>query len=70
MAEYANADFLECEYSGEKDGIRCVTAWCAAENIGSRRVLEKAGMKFVRTEKDGLAVGEKTFDKLIFAYHA
>ena len=50
-------------------GIRMVTAWCAAENSGSRRVLEKAGMKLVRTEKDGLTVGEKTYDKLIFAYH-
>jgi hypothetical protein len=26
-------------------------------------------MKLVRTEKDGLAVREKTYDKLIFAYH-
>ena len=57
-------------YLTENEGISCVTAWCAAENKGSRRVLEKAGMKLVRTEKDGLAVREKTYDKLIFAYHA
>ena len=56
-------------YLTNHEGFSCVTAWCAAENSGSRRVLEKAGMKLVRTEKDGLTVGEKTYDKLIFAYH-
>ena len=55
-------------YLTENEGISCVTAWCAAENIGSRRVLEKAGMHLVRTEKGGLAVGEKVFDKLSFEY--
>jgi len=55
-------------YLTENEGISCVTAWCAAENIGSRRVLEKAGMHLVRTEKDGLAVVEKEFDKLSFEY--
>ena len=55
-------------YLTENEGISCVTAWCAAENIGSRKVLEKAGMHLVRTEKDGLVVGEKTFDKLSFLY--
>ena len=55
-------------YLTTNESIPCVTAWCAAENSGSRRVMEKAGMKLVRTEKDGLTVGEKTYDKLIFAY--
>ena len=57
------------EYLTDNEGISCVTAWCAAENTGSRRVLEKAGMQLVRTEKDGLLVGEKAFDKLIYEYH-
>ena len=57
------------EYLTDNEGISCVTAWCAAENAGSRRVLEKAGMQLVRTEKDGLLVGEKAFDKLIYEYH-
>ena len=55
-------------YLTDNEGISRVTAWCAAENIGSRRVLEKAGMKLVRTEKNGLSVGEKSYDKLIFEY--
>ncbi len=56
------------EYLTENEGIPCVTAWCAAENIGSGRVLEKAGMRLVRAEKDSLVVGEKVYDKLIYAY--
>ena len=54
------------EYLTENEGILCVIAWCAAENVGSKRVLEKAGMKLVRTEKDGLTVGDKVYDKLIY----
>ena len=54
------------EYLTDNEGIPRVTAWCAAENIGSQRVLEKAGMKLVRTEKDGLTVGDKVYDKLIY----
>lgn len=56
------------EYLTENEGIPCVTAWCASENIGSRRVLEKAGMRLVRTEKDGLTVGDGVYDKLTYEY--
>ena len=56
------------EYLTENEGIPCVTAWCAAENAGSRRVMEKAGMRLVGTEKNGLQVGEKVYDKLLFEY--
>ena len=56
------------EYLTENEGIPCVTAWCAAENVGSKRVLEKAGMKMVGTDKDGLVVGDKVYDKLIYEY--
>lgn len=54
------------KYLTENEGISCVTAWCAAENNGSRRVLEKAGMKLVRTEKDGITVGGRKYNKLIY----
>ncbi len=56
------------EYLTKNEGISCVTAWCTAENIGSRRVLEKSGMQLVRTEKVGIAVGGKTYDKMIYEY--
>ena len=56
------------EYLTENEGISCVTAWCAADNAGSRRVLEKAGMKLVRTAEEGIAVGGRTYDKLIYEY--
>ena len=56
------------EYLTENEGISCVTAWCAAENTGSRRVLEKSGMKLVDTEKDGIKVGDRVYDRLIYEY--
>ena len=54
------------EYLTDNEGIPCVTAWCAADNVGSKRVLEKAGMKLAGTEKNGLTVGDKVYDKLIY----
>ena len=56
------------EYLTDNEGISCVTAWCAAENTGSRRVLEKAGMHFLQTEKDGLTVGGRVYDRMIYEY--
>ncbi len=58
------------EYLTENEAIPCVTAWCAAENTASRRVLEKSGMQLVSIEKGGLTVGDKTYDKLNFEYRA
>jgi hypothetical protein len=31
--------------------------------------MEKAGMQRVTTEKDGLVVGDRTYDKLVYEYH-
>ena len=56
------------DYLTDNEGISCVTAWCAADNAGSRRVLEKAGMKLVRTAEEGIAVDGRTYDKLIYEY--
>ena len=56
------------EYLTENEGISCVTAWCAPENAGSCRVLEKAGMRLVHTEKDGIEVGDRVYDKMVFEY--
>ena len=55
-------------YLTENEGIPRVTAWCAGENAGSRRVLEKSGMRLVRTEKDGLTVENRVYDKLVYEY--
>ena len=56
-------------YLTENEGIPCVIAWCASENTGSMRVLEKAGMKYLRTEEKSLAVGSKVYDKVVYEYH-
>lgn len=55
-------------YLTENEGIYLVTAWCAEENMGSWRVLEKSDMKYLRTDKKGLIVGDKVYDKRIYEY--
>lgn len=66
---YASEALTEViKYLSENENIPCIKAWCAAENIGSKRVLEKAGMTYVSTEKNGLEVNGKTYDKLNFEY--
>ena len=50
-------------YLTEQEGIRCVKAWCAADNVGSRKVMERAEMKHVSTEKDALEIDGKKYDK-------
>ena len=58
------------EYLTEQEGIPCVTAWCAAQNTGSQRVLEKAGMKPAGEAKDGIKVGDRVYDRLTYMYKA
>ena len=54
------------DYLSENEKIGCVKGWCAADNTGSRKAMEKAGMKLVRTETAGLKVNGGTYDKLYF----
>lgn len=44
--------------------ISCVKAWCAADNKGSAKIMERAGMRLVSTEKDDLEIGGEKYDKL------
>ena len=48
----------------EQEGIRCVKAWCAADNVGSQKIMERAGMKQVSTEKGALEIEGQKYDKL------
>ena len=41
---------------------------CAAEKTGSQRVLEGAGMRLIHTEKNGLVVSDRVYDKLTYEY--
>lgn len=66
---YASEALTEViKYLSENENIPCIKAWCAAENTGSKRVLEKSGMTYVSTENNGIEVGGKTYDKLNFEY--
>ena len=55
-------------YLSGEEGIRVITAWCASDNIGSMKTMEKAGMRHISTEKNALEVNGKTYDKLIYEY--
>ncbi len=55
-------------YLTEHENIKTVSAWCASDNIGSRKAMEKAGMKMVRSDKGALEINGQTYDKLIFEY--
>ena len=55
-------------YLTEHEGIGVITAWCASDNIGSMKAMEKAGMKQTSTEKEALEVDGIKYDKLIFEY--
>lgn len=51
-------------YLTDQEGIRCVRAWCAADNISSRRIMERAGMTLASIEKDALEIDGMKYDKL------
>ncbi|MBR0376043.1 MAG: GNAT family N-acetyltransferase [Bacillota bacterium] len=55
-------------YLSEHEHIKTVSAWCASDNIGSRKAMEKAGMKMVRSDRGALEIDRQTYDKLIFEY--
>ena len=55
-------------YLTEHEDINVITAWCALDNIGSVKAMEKAGMRQVSTEKNALEVEGMTYDKLIYEY--
>lgn len=63
-------EVLTCilHYLSEEEKIGTLTAWCAADNIGSMRALTRAGMTQVATEPGALTVGDRCYDKLIFEY--
>lgn len=56
------------EFLTQNAGIKRIKAWCASENIASRRSLEKAGMRVLNIEKDGLEVGDRHYDKVSLCY--
>ncbi|MBQ2679991.1 MAG: GNAT family N-acetyltransferase [Firmicutes bacterium] len=55
-------------YLTEQRNVKIVRAWCAKDNIGSRKTMEKCGMKMVSIEKDALSINGHIFDKLNYEY--
>ena len=56
------------QFLTESERVSTVVAWCAEDNISSRRALEKGGMVLESVEENGLKVGNKTYNKLNYAY--
>ena len=50
------------------ENIKTVSAWCASDNIGSQKALEKSGMRMVRTDKGALEINGHTYDRLVFEF--
>ena len=56
------------EYLTVREGIARVTAWCASDNVASKRTLEKAGMRLTGIDEGGLEVDGQRYDKLVYTY--
>ncbi|MBE6028907.1 MAG: GNAT family N-acetyltransferase [Clostridiales bacterium] len=56
------------DYLTRQAGIWNVKAWCAADNIASMKVMEKAGMKRVSVEPGALEIDGHKFDKLNYEF--
>ncbi len=53
-------------YLTEQEGIRTVTAWCASDNTGSMKAMQKAGMVQTAAEPDAIEVNGRKYDKLTY----
>ena len=56
------------KYLTEHEGIEVITAWCASENTGSMKAMQKAGMKLADLEMEALEIDGKKYDKLNYRY--
>lgn len=57
---------LACSHLLETEGLTCLKAWSASSNIGSKRVLEKAGFVQTGIEESALNVNGESFDQVFF----
>lgn len=55
-------------YLTEHEGIREVTAWCASDNKGSIKAMERAGMRQTRVIKNGLEIEGNEYDQMFYSY--
>ena len=55
-------------YLTEQENINHVSAWCASDNIGSKKAMEKSGMQMILQDNGALEINGQKYDKLIFEY--
>ena len=58
------------EYLTQHEGIARVKAWCADDNVGSAKIMERAGMALVSREPMALEIDGKKYDKLNYEFAA
>jgi ribosomal-protein-alanine N-acetyltransferase len=49
-------------------GYNTIKAWCASDNIGSRKVLEKSGYVLKSTDENALNIDGRIYDRMDFEY--
>ena len=55
-------------YLTERENIKTVSAWCASDNSGSRKAMEKSGMTMMRSDTGDLEINGQPYDKLTIEY--
>lgn len=58
------------EYLTDNKKIKVVKAWCASNNMGSKKIMEKCGMQLTSVDPSALSINGRTFDKLNYEYRA
>ena len=58
------------KYLAFDEGSRELRAWCASDNTGSKKVMEKCGMVLDSTDENALKIGDNVFDKLNFVFRS
>lgn len=56
------------EYLMNEENMHAIQAWCAADNIGSKTVMEKCGMKLQSVDAQAIVVGSQIYDRLNYVY--
>ncbi len=54
------------EYGFRELGLHRISSWCVADNVGSARVLEKAGLKLEGRLRDNEYYKERWWDTLLY----
>lgn len=58
------------DYLSLNEKIKTIKAWCARENLGSKKAMEKCGMILESVDRNALKVEDHTYDLLNYVYRS